>query len=255
MGTMKDQGPNPSGICMCGCGGVTSIAKRTTEYSVKGEPQRFINGHRLFKPTWNIEEGANSSGFCQCGCGELAPIATRNDTNDHKIKGKPLNFISGHNLKLQKGGKLSSKWKGGRISQNGYVGIYMPEHPRAHHGHVCEHVLIAEKALGKPLPPCAIVHHHNGKKDDNKTPGNLVICQDIAYHLLLHQRMRAYKVSGHANWRKCQFCKKYDDPENMRIYNAPSHKIPIAHHKACLNSYRKKRKEDCKNESLQKAQG
>ena len=191
-------------------------------------------------------------GLCQCGCGGKTRLGTGGKRGG--IKGQPRNFLSGHNLKTESGA-LHPNWQGGHTSCNGYVGIYMPEHPRAHHGHVYEHVLIAEKALGKPLPPGAIVHHHNEKKDDNKTPGNLVICQDIAYHLLLHQRMRAYTASGHANWRKCQFCKKYDDPKNMRIYNVQSRKNTAAHHKSCFNSYRKKRKEDCKNESLQKAQG
>jgi hypothetical protein len=55
---------------------------------------------------------------------------------------------------------------------------------------VYEHILLAERALGKPLPPKAVVHHMNGDKADNYTPFNLVICPDQAYHLLLHRRMK-----------------------------------------------------------------
>ncbi len=45
----------------------------------------------------------------------------------------------------------------------------------------------AEQALGHPLPPSAVVHHHTYDGDRSQ----LVICQDRAYHALLHQRMRA----------------------------------------------------------------
>lgn len=58
-----------------------------------------------------------------------------------------------------------------------------------------EHVLVAERALGGPLPPGAVVHHMNEDKLDNFTPFNLILCPDQAYHMLLHKRMREWKVS------------------------------------------------------------
>ena len=54
-----------------------------------------------------------------------------------------------------------------------------------------EHRVLAEKALGKPLPNGSIVHHM-GEPDDNYGFGKLVICPDQDYHLLLHRRMDAY---------------------------------------------------------------
>lgn len=59
-----------------------------------------------------------------------------------------------------------------------------------------EHVWLAEQALGKKLPPGAVVHHMNEDKTDNFTPLNLVICPDQSYHKLLHQRIEFYKTTG-----------------------------------------------------------
>lgn len=81
--------------------------------------------------------------------------------------------------------------------------------------HVPEHRLVAERALGKPLPLKAVVHHIDENRRNND-PSNLVVCPDNKYHRLIHQRLEAMKASGHYHWRKCPYCKKYDDPVNMR---------------------------------------
>jgi hypothetical protein len=52
-GTMEDKrlaaiGPNPSGLCMCGCGRKTKIVTKSDRRhgQVMGQPFRFIHGHR-----------------------------------------------------------------------------------------------------------------------------------------------------------------------------------------------------------------
>jgi len=58
---------------------------------------------------------------------------------------------------------------------------------------VLAHRLRAERALGRPLPPGAVVHHADGSRSPDAP---LVICQDQAYHLLLHRRMRVKAAGG-----------------------------------------------------------
>ncbi len=78
-----------------------------------------------------------------------------------------------------------------------------------------EHVLVAERALGKPLPVGAVVHHADENRLNN-AGSNLVICPDNKYHRLLHVRIDAMNACGHPNWRKCTYCGEYDDTANMR---------------------------------------
>jgi hypothetical protein len=79
---------------------------------------------------------------------------------------------------------------------HGYVQVFLLGHPHANRrGYVYEHVAVASHALGRALPEGTEVHHVNEIKSDNRG-ANLVVCQDRAYHKLLHQRMRRRRNGG-----------------------------------------------------------
>lgn len=128
-------------------------------------------------------------GFCQCGCGEKTIISPKTDRAAGKVKGQPGRYIKGHNFRESKAGDQSPNWKGGRqISSHGYVVLWTPE------GRQYEHIVVAEKAIGRKLkyitpghPDNEVVHHINGNKLNNGN-NNLLVCTH-AYHTELHHRL------------------------------------------------------------------
>ena len=121
--------------------------------------------------------------------------------------------------RLYVGGKAPC-WKGGkRITSKGYVTIYSFGHPRSHDNHVFEHIIVAEKALGRPLPRGTPVHHLDENKANNANT-NLVICQDEFYHNLLHERKNVFDAGGHPGTDFiCLKCKKvWPKTEKMSRY-------------------------------------
>lgn len=173
-----------------------------------------------------------TKGLCECGCGQKTNLARQDDKKRGYIKGEPVRFVRGHQGNL-------GKYRGGKAFHScGYDQTLVKDHPRAdQRGYVSDHVLTCEKALGKFLPDGAIPHHVNEDKKDNG-PGNLVICQDRAYHNLLHQRIRSLKACGHASWRKCPYCQKYDDPKNMLGSKSRVFYVTM-YHSDCRNQYRR----------------
>lgn len=91
---------------------------------------------------------------------------------------------------------------------------------------VGEHILVATRALGKPLPADACVHHVDENRANNRND-NLVICPDNAYHMALHMRLKALRACGNSDWRRCAHCKTYSDPAGMNRIG------PMRIHKDC----------------------
>lgn len=101
-------------------------------------------------------------------------------------------------------GAAHPNWKGGTsITPQGYRRIAKGIGGK---GPSLEHIAIAEKALGHPLPKGAVPHHWDENKSNN-TPSNLVICQDHAYHMLLHARKDRFADTGSLDLKRCRICK------------------------------------------------
>lgn len=176
--------------------------------------------------------------LCECGCGKPTPIATRTRIDRGHIRGEPLKFRPYH----QPGRKALAR--NIHITTLGYAQC-------KNDGNVDYlHRKIAQKILGKKLPPGCIVHHINNEKLNQ---ASMVICQDQSYHMLLHKRERAYKVCGDPTWRKCGLCKQYDDIKNM-VAKYPSQDRDIWFHMGCRSEnrreYYRKKKARVSNESL-----
>ena len=105
--------PNPSGLCMCGCGKPVPRAKLSRgSNQVAGEFLRYLVGHW---PKWEARRnpvkpddprGPNPSGKCGCGCGATVGIADRTDPAEQAVAGCYVRFLKGHD-------KITTKRIGG----------------------------------------------------------------------------------------------------------------------------------------------
>ena len=170
------------------------------------------------------------TGLCECGCGQPTKLIYQTNTAIGHVKGMPHRFIKGHHQR----GKFHQNWKGGRtVVAGGYISVRFPGHPKAHKTHVYEHVLIAERALGRVIPDGVEIHHVNEDKGDNRGC-NLVICENRRYHGLLHKRMEAYRATGNPNSLKCAHCGVWGLPPEIQT------RVRYNFHPECKRQSRRK---------------
>lgn len=100
--------------------------------------------------------------------------------------------------------------------RNGYRMVYMPTHHRADStGCVYEHVVVAEKKLGRKLKDGECIHHLNEIRDDNKEE-NLIVFKTIADHTAFHKGCKilldgdVYVALMYEN-NICPICGSYKD--------------------------------------------
>lgn len=132
-------------------------------------------------------------------------------------------------------------WKGGRSKRGNYIAVYSPGHHRAMAGgYVYEHVLIAERALGRPLDSKHPVHHFNENKTDNANT-NLVICESHAYHKHLHVRQRVRSHGGNPDTDKwCWKCNRTLPRETNFYSDANAYDGLRSRCKECSNAAQKR---------------
>lgn len=138
-------------LCECGCGLPAPIAPQTSQRNgwIKGQPIRFINGHRHRATPGNVASTAVGTGLCECGCGERTRIATRTKLSVGDVAGKPKRFIRGHAIRPLARAKdplqrylvdpITGCWNWqGRVNRYGY------------HGPRQAHVVVYELLKGLP---------------------------------------------------------------------------------------------------------
>lgn len=174
-----------------------------------------------------MSDSAIPNGYCRCGCGGTTGINHVSDPAHGRVRGQHNRFIKGH----RETGSGHHLWKRGwKINAYGYVLLSDPRHPNADSdGRVFEHVKVIADALGHAVPKGAIAHHIDGDKTNND-PSNLVLCQNRAYHNMLHRRERALNAYGDANAIICRLCRCYHLPKQhvrtiVRRHGAASAKM------------------------------
>lgn len=108
---------------------------------------------------------------------------------------EPLSYLDGNIANLRKDNVIPFRGSrnAGKSTIGDYVALYMPEDERAYksNGCICEHRLVAEKMLGRPLKDGECVHHKDFNKKNND-PENLMVFSTRRDHAVFHKGGSVY---------------------------------------------------------------
>lgn len=130
-------------------------------------------GEKIYKYPCRLKKNLKHH-FCGHKCHGLfyRGIRLNPDTEFKKGNIPPFKGKKGIHLSPEtefKKGIIPWNWKGKIRNGNGYILILKPEHPFCDkRGYVYKHRLVAEKCLERYLTKKEVIHHINGKKDDNR---------------------------------------------------------------------------------------
>jgi hypothetical protein len=98
------------------------------------------------------------------------------------------------------------KQNGRKITQEGYVKIFSPDHPfKDANQYVYEHRLVMEKKLGRYLTKEEVVHHIDGDKLNNNIE-NLELFESAQSHKAFHKKIDKENTGWANGFDKCIDC-------------------------------------------------